>query len=65
MVIDNKNNNTEEGEKRFLTLQNVKYLVEGLEVLLQTNVDGEKRSRVIKLRDDLINYSGSFFNDFT
>ncbi|MGB9167508.1 MAG: hypothetical protein WCB31_01110 [Nitrososphaeraceae archaeon] len=47
-----------------LTLPNIKYLVEGLEALLQTNLDGEKRSGVINLRDRLINITSSIINDF-
>ena len=47
-----------------LTLPNIKYLVEGLETLLQTNLDGEKRSGVINLRDRLINITSSIINDF-
>jgi hypothetical protein len=47
-----------------LTFPNIKYLVEGLNVLLQTNLDGEKRSQVINLREKLINRSSSIINDF-
>jgi hypothetical protein len=47
-----------------LTLPNIKYLVEGLEALLHTNLDGEKRSGVINLRDRLINITSSIINDF-
>lgn len=47
-----------------LTLPNIKYLVEGLEALLQTNLDGEKRSGVINLRDRLISITSSIINDF-
>ena len=60
--VDNSRNNSF-GEN-FLTLHDVKYLVEGLEVLLRTNLDGEKRSNVIQLRDKLIRYSSSLINDF-
>jgi hypothetical protein len=35
-----------------------------LNVLLQTNLDGEKRSQVIRLREKLINISSSIINDF-
>ena len=49
---------------KILTLPNIKYLVEGLEALLQTNLDGEKRSGVINLRDRLINITSSIINDF-
>lgn len=46
-----------------LTLSNIQYLVEGLDALLQTNLDGHKRARVIKLRDELSAYIGSMFSD--
>lgn len=51
-------------DSKILTLPNIKYLVEGLEALLQTNLDGEKRSGVINLRDRLINITSSIINDF-
>ena len=47
-----------------LTLSNIQYLVEGLDALLQTNLDGYKRARVIKLRDELSAYIGSMFSDY-
>ena len=47
-----------------LTFPNIKYLIEGLNVLLQNNLDGEKRSQVIGLREKLINRSSSIINDF-
>jgi hypothetical protein len=46
-----------------LTLSNIQFLVEGLDSLLQTNLDGYKRARVIKLRDELSAYIGSMFSD--
>jgi len=46
-----------------LTLSNIQYLVEGLDALLQTNLDGQKRARVIKLRDELSAYITSMFSD--
>jgi hypothetical protein len=51
-------------DRDILTLPNIKYIVEGLNVLLQTNLDGEKRSQVISLREKLINRSSSIINDF-
>ena len=51
-------------DRNFPTLHDIKYLVEGLEVLLRTNLDGEKRSNVIQLRDKLLEYSSSLINDF-
>jgi hypothetical protein len=46
-----------------LTLANIQYLVEGLDVLLQTTLDGQKRARVIKLRDELSAYISNMFSD--
>jgi hypothetical protein len=44
-----------------LTLSNIQYLVEGLDSLLHTNLDGDKRAKVIKLRDELSAYISSMF----
>jgi hypothetical protein len=64
-MSDWKENNHEENEgSDILTFLNMKYLIEGLNVLLQTNLDGEKRSQVISLRERLINRSSSIINDF-
>ena len=46
-----------------LTLSNIQYLVEGLDSLLHTNLDGDKRAKVIKLRDELSAYISSMFAD--
>ena len=46
-----------------LTLSNIQYLVEGLDSLLHTNLDGDKRAKVIKLRDELSAYISSMFVD--
>lgn len=54
-----------EEEHVLLTLPNIKYLVEGLEALLMTDLDGDKRAKVIKLRDDLASYINSIFNDYS
>ena len=60
-----KENNQEENDNiDILTFPNMKYLIEGLNALLQTNLDGEKRSQVISLREKLINRSSSIINDF-
>lgn len=60
-----KENNQEENDNiDILTFPNMKYLIEGLNALLQTNLDGEKRSQVIRLREKLINRSSSIINDF-
>ncbi len=51
--------------KKLLTFSNIKYLVEGLDALLHTNLDGDKRTNVIKLRDDLTDYLNNIFNDYS
>lgn len=48
-----------------LTLSNIQYLVEGLDTLLVTNLDGDKRSEVIELRNELTNYINSMFDDYS
>jgi len=57
--------NTDRNQKTLLTFSNIKYLVEGLDVLLHTNLDGDKRTKVIKLRDDLNDYLNNFFNAYS
>jgi hypothetical protein len=59
-----ENNREDRDDLHILTLPNIKYLVDGLNVLLQNNLDGEKRSQVIRLREKLINISSSIINDF-
>lgn len=54
-----------EEEKVLLTLTNIKYLVEGLDALLMMDLDGEKRTRVIKLRDELVSQLNSIFSDYS
>ena len=46
-----------------LTLSNIQSLVEGLDSLLHPNLDGDKRAKVIKLRDELSAYVSSMFVD--
>ena len=58
------NYDNEDDDLNILTFPNIKYLIEGLNVLLQNNLDGEKRSQVISLREKLINRSSSIINDF-
>lgn len=60
-----ENANNKENSRKLLTLSNIKYLVEGLDVLLQTNLDGEKRRKVIELRDMLVESTTSLFSDFS
>ena len=50
--------------KSLLTLPNIQYIVQGLDVLLQNNLDGDNRSRAIELRDELLSYIAGFFNDY-
>ncbi|HJR85484.1 MAG TPA: hypothetical protein VJ772_09000 [Nitrososphaeraceae archaeon] len=50
--------------KSLLTLPNIQYLVQGLDVLLQTDLDGDKRTKVIQLRDGLLSYINSIFTDY-
>jgi len=54
---------SEPGANTLLTLSNIQYLVEGLDSLLQTNLDGYKRAKVIKLRDELSSYITNMFSD--
>lgn len=49
--------------RTLLTLQNIQYLVEGLDALLYTNLDGDKRAKVIQLRDELTACISSIFTD--
>lgn len=60
------NNKSQKGEETILlTLPNIKFLVEGLEALLMTDLDGEKRAGVIKLRNDLLSHLNSIFSDYS
>jgi hypothetical protein len=62
--MDNELKEEEEENRHadsLLTLSNIQYLVEGLDSLLHTNLDGDKRVRVIKLRDELSAYISSMF----
>jgi hypothetical protein len=51
--------------KTLLTLPNIQYLVAGLDTLLYTNLDGDKRVKVIRLRDELIAYINNIFTDYS
>ena len=55
----------QEEERVLLTLSNIKYLVEGLDSLLMTDLDGEKRAKVIQLRNELLLHINSIFNDYS
>ena len=50
--------------KSLLTLPNIQYIVQGLDVLLQNNLDGNNRIKVIELRDGLLSYITGFFSDY-
>lgn len=53
-----------EETKSLLTLPNIQYIVQGLDVLLQNNLDGDNRIRAIELRDELLSYIAGFFSDY-
>lgn len=55
----------QEEEKNLLTMTNIKYLVEGLDALLMADLDGEKRRRVIQLRNELLSQINSIFSDYS
>ncbi|MDQ3837863.1 MAG: hypothetical protein M3297_01185 [Thermoproteota archaeon] len=68
MVASSRDSNEEQDKgtsKSLLTLSNIQYLVEGLDTLLVTNLDGDKRSKVIALRNELINHINSMFDDYS
>lgn len=51
-------------KKTLLTLPNIQYIVHGLDVFLQNNLDGDNRIKVIELRDGLLSYITGLFNDY-
>ncbi len=55
----------QEDEKVLLTLPNIKYIVEGLDALLMNDLDGEKREKVIELRNELLSHINSIFSDYS
>ncbi|HZT34466.1 MAG TPA: hypothetical protein VFA15_00990 [Nitrososphaera sp.] len=55
----------QEQPRYILTIQNIKYLVEGLEALLMTDLDGAKRTKVIELRDELASQISSILSDYS
>ncbi|MDQ3972512.1 MAG: hypothetical protein M3219_03710 [Thermoproteota archaeon] len=68
MVTNSQNSRKEQDKsasKSLLTLSNIQYLVEGLDTLLVTNLDGDKRSKVIELRNELTNYINAMFDDYS
>jgi hypothetical protein len=50
--------------KSLLTLPNIQYIVQGLDVFLQNNLDGDNRIKAIELRDGLLSYITGFFSDY-
>jgi hypothetical protein len=50
--------------KTLLTLPNIQYIVQGLDVFLQNNLDGDNRIKVIELRDGLLSYITGIFSDY-
>ena len=50
--------------KTLLTLPNIQYIVQGLDIFLQNNLDGDNRIKVIELRDGLLSYITGFFSDY-
>ena len=50
--------------KTLLTLPNIQYMVQGLDVFLQNNLDGDNRIKVIELRDGLLSYITGLFSDY-
>jgi hypothetical protein len=64
-MSSSKKEDEDANTKTLLTLPNIRYLVEGLDALLYTNLDGDKRTKVIQLRDELISYINSIFTDYS
>jgi hypothetical protein len=58
-----KEEESQSDTKSLLTWSNIQYLVEGLDALLHTNLDGDKRMKVIELRDELSAYVSNMFSD--
>ena len=50
--------------KTLLTLPNIQYVVQGLDVFLQNNLDGDNRIKAIELRDGLLSYITGIFSDY-
>ena len=63
MWMSSKGEEETTNNKTLLTLPNIRYLVEGLDALLYTNLDGDKRAKVIQLRDELAAYISNIFTD--
>ena len=50
--------------KTLLTFFNIQYIVQGLDVFLQNNLDGDNRIKAIELRDGLLSYITGIFSDY-
>ena len=62
MYLEQESNSNE--KKTLLTLPNIQYIVQGLDIFLQNNLDGDNRIKVIELRDGLLSYITGFFSDY-
>lgn len=65
IVVGAMASKNQEEERALLNMTNIKYLVEGLDALLMADLDGEKRRKVIQLRNDLLSNINSIFNDYS
>jgi hypothetical protein len=62
MYLEQESNSNE--KKTLLTLPNIQYIVQGLDVFLQNNLDGDNRIKAIELRDGLLSYITGIFSDY-
>jgi hypothetical protein len=61
---NNKKIDSQHPVESLLTIQNIQYLVQGLDILLETGLDGERRARVIRLRDLLNGHINIVFDNY-
>jgi hypothetical protein len=62
MYLEQESNSNE--KKTLLTLPNIQYIVQGLDLFLQNNLDGDNRIKAIELRDGLLSYITGIFSDY-
>lgn len=62
MYLEQESNSNE--KKTLLTLPNIQYIVQVLDVFLQNNLDGDNRIKAIELRDGLLSYITGIFSDY-
>ena len=62
MYLQQARNSNE--KETLLTLPNIQYIVQGLDLFLQNNLDGDNRIKVIELRDGLLSYITGLFSDY-